>query len=117
MAMTDSDTQKMLEVPETDLYELYSLLADATTAAADSNPNGCASLASDAKQKVSDIHEDAETVLHGTSGPSLTDHRAICPECGMDTVHAVKRRRPSEPTETNAVLTCGVCSWREETHA
>jgi len=93
------------------------VLADATAAAAAGNPNDCASLASDAKEKVSDLHEEADTVLYGTGGPSLTDHRAICPECGMDTVHAVKRRRPPEPTETNAVLHCGACSWREETHA
>jgi ribosomal protein S27AE len=112
-----SDGQKTLEVPETDLYKVYSLLESATTAAAEGNPNGCATLASDAQQKVADIHEEAHTVLYGTGGPSLTDHRAICPECGMDTVHAVKRRRPSEPTETNAALTCGACSWREETHA
>jgi len=57
-----SGEQKMLEVPETDLYEVYSLLADATEAAAAGNPNGCASLASDAKQKVMDIHEEADTV-------------------------------------------------------
>lgn len=51
--------QKMLKVPETDLYEVYSLLADATEAAATGNPNGCASLASDAKQKVIEMHEEA----------------------------------------------------------
>lgn len=56
----ESGDQKMLEVPETDLYEVYSLLADATEAAAAGNPNGCASLASDAKQKVIDIHEEAD---------------------------------------------------------
>lgn len=51
----------MLKVPETDLYEVYSLLADATEAAAAGNPNGCASLASDAKEKVIDIHEEADS--------------------------------------------------------
>jgi hypothetical protein len=60
--MAKSGEQKMLEVPETELYEVYSLLADATEAAAAGNPNGCASLASDAKQKVMDIHEEADTV-------------------------------------------------------
>jgi len=59
--MAESGEQKMLEVPETDLYEVYSLLADATEAAAAGNPNRCASLASDAKQKVIDIHEEAES--------------------------------------------------------
>lgn len=54
--------QTMLEVSETDLYELYSLLADATEAAAAGNPNGCASLASDAKEKLMDIHEEADEV-------------------------------------------------------
>jgi len=58
--MSDTD-QKMLEVPEADLHEVYSLLADATEAAAAGNPNGCASLASDATQKVIDIHKDADT--------------------------------------------------------
>jgi len=57
--MTSNGEQTMLEVPERDIYELYSLLTDATTAAAEGNPNGCASLASDAKQKVVDIHEEA----------------------------------------------------------
>jgi hypothetical protein len=59
MTMPDDDEQTMLEVPETDLYELYSLLADATTAAATGNPNGCASLASAAKEKLTEIHEEA----------------------------------------------------------
>jgi hypothetical protein len=60
--MSEFSEQKMLEVPEADLYEVYSLLADATEAAAAGNPNGCASLASDAKQKVIDIHEEADNV-------------------------------------------------------
>jgi len=51
-----------LEVPETDLYEVYSLLADATEAAATGDPNGCASLASDAKEKVMEIHTEADEV-------------------------------------------------------
>jgi hypothetical protein len=57
--MTDSGEETMLEIPETDLHELYSLLADATTAAATGDPNGCASLASTAKQKLVAIHEQA----------------------------------------------------------
>lgn len=52
--------ETMLEVPRTDLYEVYSLLADATEAAATGDPNGCASLASDAKEKVMAIHEEAD---------------------------------------------------------
>jgi len=55
--MTDDET--ILEVPETDLYRVYSLLADATEAAAAGNPNGCASLAADAKEKVIEIHKEA----------------------------------------------------------
>jgi hypothetical protein len=57
--MTDETT---LEVPETDLYEVYSLLADATEAAAAGDSNGCASLASDAKEKVMEIHREADEV-------------------------------------------------------
>jgi len=57
--MTDETT---LEVPETDLYDVYSLLADATEAAATGDPNGCASLASDAKKKVMEIHTEADEV-------------------------------------------------------
>lgn len=51
----------MLAVPETDLYRVYNLLADATEAAAIGDTNGCASLASDAKEKIIEIHEEAET--------------------------------------------------------
>jgi hypothetical protein len=58
--MTDSGEQTMLEVPETDLYDLYDLLADATRAAATGNPNGCASAAADAKEKVDEIHTEAQ---------------------------------------------------------
>jgi len=52
----DDDT---IEIPEQDLYEVYSLLADATDAAAAGDRNECASLASDAKQKVLNIHSEA----------------------------------------------------------
>jgi hypothetical protein len=52
--------QTMLEVPRSDLYEVYSLLADATEAAATGDRNGCAALASDAKEKVMEIHEEAD---------------------------------------------------------
>ena len=55
-----SDTQLIVE--ESDLYELYSLLADATDAAATGDPNKCASLASDAKEKVKDLRSESEVV-------------------------------------------------------
>lgn len=57
--MSDNE-ETHYKVPETDLHRLYSLLADATEAAATGDPNGCASLASDAKKKVVEIHEEAE---------------------------------------------------------
>lgn len=57
----EGQQEKLLLVPETDLYEVYSLLADATEAAAAGNPNGCASLASDAKEKVTNIHKEADS--------------------------------------------------------
>jgi len=54
----NGDTE--LIIPETDLYELYNLLADATEAAATGDPNGCASLASDAKEKVKQMRAECE---------------------------------------------------------
>jgi len=45
-------------VSEADLYEVYSLLADATDAAAAGEPNKCASKAADAKAKLMAVHED-----------------------------------------------------------
>lgn len=48
----------MIEIPESELHGLYSTLADATQAAATGNPNGCAELAAEAKQRVVDIHEE-----------------------------------------------------------
>ena len=57
--MTDSGGQEMIEVPERNLFEVYSRLGDATTAAAMGNFNDCASLASDAKEKLSEIHKEA----------------------------------------------------------
>jgi len=47
-----------IEIPEHELHSLYSTLADATEAAATGDPNGCASLAADAKQQVIDLHEE-----------------------------------------------------------
>jgi hypothetical protein len=55
MSTTDSDT---IEIPERELQELYSTLADATSAAATGRRNECASLAADAKQMVLDMHEE-----------------------------------------------------------
>jgi hypothetical protein len=56
-----SGEQRMLEVPETDLHDLYDLLADATQAAATGNPNGCASAAADAKQELGEIYQEAKS--------------------------------------------------------
>ena len=50
-------------VAEADLYEVYSLLADATDAAATGDTNECASKASDAKKKLKEVHEDGD-LLH-----------------------------------------------------
>jgi len=49
---------KMVEIPEHELQELYNTLADATSAAATGQKNRCASLAADAKQTVLDLHEE-----------------------------------------------------------
>lgn len=49
-----------IEVPERELYELYSTLADATTAASTGDPNECARLAAQAKRRVQSIHEEHE---------------------------------------------------------
>ena len=38
------------------LHRVYSLLADATQAAATGDPNGCASLAADAKDELTELH-------------------------------------------------------------
>lgn len=53
-------TQLIIE--ETDLYEVYSLLADATEAQAAGNPNGCAALTAEAKEKVIELHKTAEEI-------------------------------------------------------
>jgi len=58
-----SDDEIDYVVSESDLYEVYSLIADATEAAAAGNPNGCASLAADAKEKLMDVHREG-TLLH-----------------------------------------------------
>lgn len=47
-----------IEIPEDELMELYSTLADATSAAATGRKNRCASLAADAKQMALDMHEE-----------------------------------------------------------
>lgn len=54
--MSDSET---VTIPESDLYYLYSLLADATEAAATGDHNRCAHLAAEAKDSVLEIHEEA----------------------------------------------------------
>jgi hypothetical protein len=52
-------SDETLEIPERDLFEVYSLLADATDEAAGGDFMRCASLASDAKKKVKEIHTEA----------------------------------------------------------
>jgi len=54
-------SEKTAEIPENDVYEVYSLLSDATEAAATGNPNECASKASDAKAKVLELHTEHYT--------------------------------------------------------
>lgn len=43
-------------VSESDLYDVYSLLADATTAASTGDTNECASKAAEAKRKLEAAH-------------------------------------------------------------
>jgi hypothetical protein len=43
---------KTLEIPEHELYNVYSTLADATEAAATGDPNECAKLTSEAKEQI-----------------------------------------------------------------
>lgn len=56
--MTESDDGDVVQVPRDELYELYSTLADATTAASTGDPNECAKLASKAKKQVVYIYEN-----------------------------------------------------------
>jgi hypothetical protein len=58
-----TDEQINYVVSEADLYEVYSLLADATQAAASGDTNACASKAADAKTLLESVHEDG-TLLH-----------------------------------------------------
>ena len=51
-----------LLIEEDDLFDLYETLARATEAAASGDPNTVASKASDAKDKVVEIREDAEEI-------------------------------------------------------
>ena len=44
-------------VPRSDLYKLYSLLADATGAAATGDPNECAAKAAEAKEFAAALYE------------------------------------------------------------
>lgn len=48
----------MVEIPEHELQGLYSVLADATEAAATGDPNGCAKLAAEAKEQVIELHKE-----------------------------------------------------------
>jgi len=51
-------SEQVLEIPEDDLYDLYSKLSAATAAAASGDPNKCAELAADAKGHVIDLREE-----------------------------------------------------------
>jgi len=51
-------SDKTAKIPEDDIYEVYSLLSDATEAAATGNPNECASKASDAKEALAELHTE-----------------------------------------------------------
>lgn len=53
-----SDEQIGYVVAESELYEVYSLLADATDAASTGNTNKCASKAADAKEQLMAVHEN-----------------------------------------------------------
>jgi hypothetical protein len=55
--MKNTDTEP-LEIPESELRELYGTLSDATTAASTGDPNECARLAAEAKRHVIKLHEE-----------------------------------------------------------
>jgi len=56
----DSRMSNELLVEEKQLYELYSILADATEAASTGDPNTVSSKAAEAKDKVVKIREDSQ---------------------------------------------------------
>jgi len=55
-------SDKQLIVDEQGLYELYSKLSEATTAASTGDPNECARLASEAKDDLVQIREESEVL-------------------------------------------------------
>ena len=55
-------SDKQLMVDEQRLYELYSKLTEATTAASTGDPNECARLASEAKDDLVQIREESEVL-------------------------------------------------------
>ena len=55
-------SDKQLMVNEQRLYELYSKLSEATTAASTGDPNECARLASEAKDDLVQIREESEVL-------------------------------------------------------
>jgi len=55
-------SDKQLIVDEQRLYELYSKLTEATTAASTGDPNECARLASEAKDDLVQIREESEVL-------------------------------------------------------
>jgi len=60
-----NDEVSIVEVPEHELYDLYSTLADATEATAAGNPNECAKLTAEAKRHVLDLREDCSIQREG----------------------------------------------------
>lgn len=54
----EQSSDETVQVPKQELYELYSTLADATTAASTGDPNECARLTSEAKEQVTEIYEN-----------------------------------------------------------
>jgi len=55
-------SDKQLMVNEQRLYDLYSKLSEATTAASTGDPNECARLASEAKDDLVQIREESEVL-------------------------------------------------------
>lgn len=53
-----TNEQETIEIPKQDLYELYSTLAEATTAASTGDPNECAKKAAEAKRRVMEFHKE-----------------------------------------------------------
>lgn len=53
-----TDDEPTVEIPESELYDLYDTLADATAAAQMGSPNECSRLAAEAKRRVEAMHSE-----------------------------------------------------------